>query len=280
MNDRRSDAIVFYGASGDLAYKQIFPALQALIKRGRLDVPVVGVALSGWTLEQLRARARESLQAHGGVDEAAFAKLSSLLRYVDGDYNDPATYGRLREALGSAQHPLHYLAIPPSMFAIVAAGLANAGCTTGARVVVEKPFGRDLASAVELNRILHVHFPEQAIFRIDHYLGKEPVQNIFYTRFSNIWLEPIMNRVYVDHVQISMAAEGGTHRREQLLGIVVLAPRAEASIQRSADDGNRDGFVDRCLYRPAPLAGVRHMAAEGGEIPVREQRLRGKVEQP
>jgi glucose-6-phosphate 1-dehydrogenase len=207
MTAEQSDALVFFGATGDLAYQQIFPALQALVKRGRLDVPVVGVALSGWTLEQLRARARESLQAHGGIDETAFAKLSSLLHYVDGDYHDPATYDRLRAALGTARQPLHYLAIPPSMFATVVAGLANGGCAIGARVVVEKPFGRDLASAVELNRILHEHFPEEAIFRIDHYLGKEPVQNILYTRFSNIWLEPILNRVYVDHVQITMAEQ-------------------------------------------------------------------------
>jgi glucose-6-phosphate 1-dehydrogenase len=205
MAAEHSDALVFFGATGDLAYQQIFPALQALVQRGRLDVPVVGVALSGWTLEQLRERARESIQTHGGIDEAAFAKLSALLHYVDGDYKNPATYDQLRIALGTAQRPLHYLAIPPSMFGVVVAGLANAGCTADARVVVEKPFGRDLASAQELNRILHEHFPEQAIFRIDHYLGKEPVQNILYTRFSNIWLEPILNRVYVDHVQITMA---------------------------------------------------------------------------
>ena len=201
----KSDALVFFGATGDLAYKQIFPALQALIKRGVLDVPVVGVALSGWTIEQLRARARASLEEHGGVDEAAFARLSSLLRYVDGDYKDPATFTRLSEALGGAKRPLHYLAIPPSMFGPVAQGLAEAGCTESARVVVEKPFGRDLASALALNRILHQYFPEEAIFRIDHYLGKEPVQNILYTRFANIWIEPIWNRVYVDHVQITMA---------------------------------------------------------------------------
>ncbi|HJZ46896.1 MAG TPA: glucose-6-phosphate dehydrogenase [Roseiflexaceae bacterium] len=213
MGTEHSDALVFFGATGDLAYQQIFPALQALIKRGRLDVPIVGVALSGWTLEQLRVRARESLQAHGGVDEAAFAKLSSLLCYIDGDYNDPATYDRIRSALGDARRPLHYLAIPPSMFGTVVRGLANAGCATNARVVVEKPFGRDLASAVELNCILHEYFPERAIFRIDHYLGKEPVQNIFYTRFSNIWLEPIFNRVYVDHVQITLAEQFGVRGR-------------------------------------------------------------------
>jgi glucose-6-phosphate 1-dehydrogenase len=202
-----SDALVFFGATGALAYQQIFPALQALVKRGRLDMPVVGVALSGWTLDQLIERARKSLEDHGGVDEQAFAKLASLLRYVDGDYKDPATYERLRAAIGPAQRPLHYLAIPPSMFGVVIEGLAKAGCTANARVVVEKPFGRDLKSALELNQILHQHFTEPTIFRIDHYLGKEPVQNILYTRFSNIWLEPILNRIYVDHVQITMAEQ-------------------------------------------------------------------------
>jgi glucose-6-phosphate 1-dehydrogenase len=207
MAAEHADALIFFGATGDLAYKQIFPALQALVQRGRLDVPIVGVALSGWSLDQLRARARDSLEAHGGVDEDAFTRLASRLQYVDGDYQNPETYVHIRAALGAAQRPLHYLAIPPSMFATVAAGLANAGCSTAARVVVEKPFGRDLASAQELNRILHEYFPEEAIFRIDHYLGKEPVQNILYSRFSNIWLEPILNRVYVDHVQVTMAEQ-------------------------------------------------------------------------
>jgi glucose-6-phosphate 1-dehydrogenase len=205
MNGAPSDALVFFGATGDLAYKQIFPALQALVKRGRLDMPIVGVALSGWNIEQLRERARQSLADHGGVEEEAFARFSSLLRYVDGDYRDPSTFKRIREAIGGSKHPLHYLAIPPSMFGVVVKGLAQAGCSEGARVVVEKPFGRDLASAEELNRILHEYLAEEAIFRIDHYLGKEPVQNILYTRFSNIWLEPILNRVFVDHVQITLA---------------------------------------------------------------------------
>ena len=175
----RSDALVFFGATGDLAYKQIFPALQAMVRRGHLDLPVIGVAGSSWTDEQLRARARDSIEHSGGdgVNEAAFKKLSAMMHYVGGDYNDPATYQRLQQALGSASRPLHYLAIPPSLFETVAAGLAKAGCAKEARVVVEKPFGHDLASAQELNRTLHLYFPERAIFRIDHYLGKEPVQN-------------------------------------------------------------------------------------------------------
>ncbi len=209
----QADALVFFGATGDLAYKQIFPALQVLVQRGTLDVPVVGVAKSGWNLDQLRARAEESLTDHGGVDPAAFAKLSSLLRYVDGDYRDPATFATLRECMGAAQRPLHYLAIPPSMFGPVAEGLAGSGCAQNARVVVEKPFGRDLASAKELNRILHKVFPEEGIFRIDHYLGKEPVQNILYTRFANTWLEPLWNRSYISSVQITMAESFGVKGR-------------------------------------------------------------------
>ena len=209
----QSDALVLFGVTGDLAYKQIFPALQALIRRGQLSVPIVGVARSGWALEQLRDRARQSLEAHGGVDAAAFARLSELLVYVDGDYRDPATYVRLRQALGTAARPLHYLAIPPSIFAVVAGGLAQAGCTQGARVVVEKPFGRDLASARELNATLHRFFREADIFRIDHYLGKEPVQNLLYYRFANSFLEPVWNRNYIREVQITMAESFGVRGR-------------------------------------------------------------------
>jgi glucose-6-phosphate 1-dehydrogenase len=209
----QSDALVFFGASGDLAYKQIFPALQALIKHGHLDAPIIGVAKAGWGLDQFQARARDSLTQHGGVDEAVFAKLCTLLRYVDGDYRDPATFDLLRQALGAAAHPLHYLAIPPSMFATVADGLARVGCVSGARVVVEKPFGRDLASAQALNRTLLSHFPDSAIFRIDHYLGKEPVQNILYTRFANSFLEPIWHRNAVASVQITMAEQFGVQGR-------------------------------------------------------------------
>src|SRR5512140_1755477 len=209
MSNAAADAFVFFGATGDLAYKQIFPALQVLVRRGHLDVPVIGVAKSGWGIEQLKERARESLEKHGGVDEEAFERLSSLLRYIDGDYADPATYEQLCAMLGNAARPLYYLAIPPSMFATVAEGLERSGCTREPRVVVEKPFGRDLASARELTRILTSVFPEQAIYRIDHYLGKEPVQNIYYTRFANSIFEPIWNRDHIACVQITMAEDFG-----------------------------------------------------------------------
>jgi glucose-6-phosphate 1-dehydrogenase len=209
----RSDALVFFGATGDLAYKQIFPALQSMILHGTLDVPVIGVAKAGWDLDQLKARARDSLEHHGGVNEEAFARLASLLRYVDGDYRDPGTFQQLRQALGDARHPLHYLAIPPSLFETVAAGLADSGSADGARVVVEKPFGHDLASAQELNRTLDRYFPESNIYRIDHYLGKEPVQNLLYFRFANSFLEPVWNHTYVQAVQITMAESFGVQGR-------------------------------------------------------------------
>jgi len=209
----QSDALVFFGATGDLAYKQIFPSIQGLIRDEGLNMPIIGVAKSGWSLDQLRARAKDSLEKHGGVDQNAFKKLAELLRYVDGDYADAATFTKLRKELGSAKQPTHYLAIPPILFGTVAKGLAQSGCGDNARVVVEKPFGHDLASAQELNRTLHQYFPEERIFRIDHYLGKEPVQNILYTRFANPIFEPIWNRNYVRSIQITMAEKFGVQDR-------------------------------------------------------------------
>jgi glucose-6-phosphate 1-dehydrogenase len=208
-----SDALVFFGATGDLAFKQIFPALQALVDRHGLNIPIVGVAKAGWGLDQFRQRAEDSLKAHGGFNEASFEKLLRLLKYVDGDYRDPKTFDDLRNALGGAMRPLHYLAIPPTFFGTVVEGLAKSECALNSRVVVEKPFGRDLASAKELNGILERAFPESAIFRIDHFLGKEPVQNILYTRFANLFFEPVWNRTHIRAVQITMAEDFGVAGR-------------------------------------------------------------------
>lgn len=207
-----SDSLVFFGATGDLAYKQIFPSLQELIRDEGLNVPIIGVSRSG-SLDKLKERAKESLEHHGILKQEPFQKLTALLRAVQGDYNDPATYQKLRRELGNAERPLYYLAIHPTMFVTVIEGLAKSGCEANARVVLEKPFGRNLASAQELNKILHRYFPEEAIYRIDHYLGKEPVQNILYTRFANPIFEPIWNRDHVRSIQITMAEDFGVSDR-------------------------------------------------------------------
>jgi glucose-6-phosphate 1-dehydrogenase len=213
MTEPHSDAMVFFGATGDLAYKKIFPALQALIRRGHLDMPVIGVAKSDWSLDQLKARAKDSLENHATLDPEAYGKLCARLAYIDGDYGDPATFSKLHKLLDPAQRPLYYLAIPPSQFPTVAQGLAKSGRAKDARVVVEKPFGRDLASARQLNRTLHRFFPEQAIFRIDHYLGKEPVQNLVYFRFANPLIESGWDHQHIESIQITMAESFGVDGR-------------------------------------------------------------------
>ena len=268
MTAPRSDAFVFFGASGDLAYKKIFPALYAMTRRGHLDMPVIGVANTALSPEQFKDRARDSLKQHGPkkLDEAVLGKLLDRLRYVRGDYTDLKTYETIKRELQGACRPTHYLAIPPSLFGIVVDGLGKSRCSDGARLVVEKPFGRDLESARELNRTLHAVFDENAIFRIDHYLGKESVQNLMVFRFANTFLEPIWNQHYVESVQITMAESFGVEGRGQVLRRGGRDPRRHpephAAGRRLAGDGAAGRDLRRVDPRRAGQGVPRHPPAD------------------